>query len=82
MTFVGWFGFCESSLISSSCLVQVILMSATLNGSQFAEYYGGCPVLHIPGFMFPVTAYYLPDLLHMIDYQVRSQGDYRTPPSD
>jgi ATP-dependent RNA helicase DHX36 len=46
-------------------------MSATLNGSQFAEYYGGCPVLHIPGFMFPVTAYYLPELLHMIDYQVR-----------
>ncbi len=46
-------------------------MSATLNGSQFAEYYGGCPVLHIPGFMFPVTAFYLPDLLHMIDYQVR-----------
>jgi ATP-dependent RNA helicase DHX36 len=57
-------------LVKYRPFVQVILMSATLNGSQFAEYYGGCPVLHIPGFMFPVTAYYLPDLLHMIDYQV------------
>lgn len=45
--------------------LKVILMSATLNAEQFSEYYGNCPMLHIPGFTFPVKEYYLEDVLEL-----------------
>jgi len=43
--------------------LKVILMSATLNASKFSEYFGGCAIFEIPGFTFPVTQYYLEDVL-------------------
>eukprot|EP00959_Pyramimonas_sp_CCMP1952_P109978 2300507-Pyramimonas_sp.AAC.1 len=30
-------------------------MSATLNEQIFADYFGSCPVIRIPGFMHPVS---------------------------
>ena len=42
--------------------LKVVLMSATLNATQFS-YLNNCPVLHIPGFMYPVTTFYLEDVL-------------------
>jgi ATP-dependent RNA helicase DHX36 len=43
-------------------------MSATLNAEQFAKYYGDCPCIDIPGFTYPVTEYYLEDVLEMTRY--------------
>lgn len=43
--------------------LKVILMSATLNAPMFADYFGGCPVVSIPGRAHPVTAFYLEDAL-------------------
>lgn len=40
-------------------------MSATLNAELFSEYFGGCPMLHIPGFTFPVKEFYLEDVIEM-----------------
>ena len=34
--------------------LRLILMSATLNAPLFVNYFGGCPVVHIPGFTYPV----------------------------
>lgn len=48
--------------------MKVILMSATLNAKQFAKYYGDCPCMNIPGFTYPVTEYYLEDVLEMTRY--------------
>jgi len=48
--------------------LKVIIMSATLNGEQLSRFFYNCPVLKIPGFMHPVQAYYLKDVLEMIDY--------------
>ncbi|XP_069186180.1 ATP-dependent DNA/RNA helicase DHX36 isoform X2 [Procambarus clarkii] len=48
--------------------LKIILMSATLNADQFSEYYGGCPMLHIPGFTFPVKEYYLEDVLELTGF--------------
>lgn len=45
--------------------LKVILMSATLNAEQFSEYFGGCPMIHIPGFTYPVKEYYLEDVLEV-----------------
>ncbi|CAL7947300.1 unnamed protein product [Xylocopa violacea] len=43
--------------------LKVLLMSATLNSERFSQYYGGCPMIHIPGFTYPVEEFYLEDIL-------------------
>lgn len=44
-------------------------MSATLNSEAFSKYYGNCPHLNIPGFTFPVTQYFLEDILEKVKFQ-------------
>ena len=38
-------------------------MSATLNSEQFSKYYNDCPMIHIPGFTYPVEEFFLEDVL-------------------
>jgi hypothetical protein len=33
---------------------QQILMSATIDAERFSEYFGGCPIIRVPGFTYPV----------------------------
>lgn len=35
--------------------LKVILMSATINISLFSSYFGGAPVVQVPGRLFPIT---------------------------
>ncbi|XP_003486528.1 ATP-dependent DNA/RNA helicase DHX36 isoform X1 [Bombus impatiens] len=49
--------------------LKVILMSATLNSERFSSYYNDCPMIHIPGFTYPVTEFYLEDILSFTEYQ-------------
>ncbi|GCB61548.1 hypothetical protein scyTo_0004115 [Scyliorhinus torazame] len=46
--------------------LKIILMSATSDTERISEYYGNCPIVTVPGFMFPVKDYYLDDLLPML----------------
>ncbi|CAN0914016.1 DExH-box ATP-dependent RNA helicase DExH6 [Linum grandiflorum] len=46
--------------------LRLILMSATLDAERFAQYFGGCPIIRVPGFTFPVTAFYLEDALSIL----------------
>ncbi|XP_063772172.1 ATP-dependent DNA/RNA helicase DHX36 isoform X1 [Pseudophryne corroboree] len=48
--------------------LKVILMSATLNAEKFSQYFDHCPMLHIPGFTFPVQEYLLEDIIEMLNY--------------
>ncbi|XP_040830767.1 ATP-dependent DNA/RNA helicase DHX36 isoform X2 [Ochotona curzoniae] len=57
--------------------LKVILMSATLNAEKFSEYFGNCPMIHIPGFTFPVTEYLLEDIIEKIRY-VPEQKEHRS----
>ncbi|KAK8400341.1 hypothetical protein O3P69_003203 [Scylla paramamosain] len=57
--------------------LKVVLMSATLNAEQFSEYFGGCPMLHIPGFTYPVKEYYLEDVLEITRFMF--ENDKHTP---
>ena len=44
-------------------------MSATVNASLFADYFGkNTPILHIPGRTFPVQTFYLEDVLDVFKY--------------
>ncbi|KAK9814740.1 hypothetical protein WJX72_010718 [[Myrmecia] bisecta] len=48
--------------------LRLILMSATLHIDLFSQYFGGCPVVNVPGFTYPVQDFYLEDVLSMIGY--------------
>jgi pre-mRNA-splicing factor ATP-dependent RNA helicase DHX15/PRP43 len=40
--------------------LKLVVMSATLDAEQFKEYFGGAPLLKVPGRMFPVEIFYSP----------------------
>eukprot|EP00898_Chlorokybus_atmophyticus_P000428 jgi/Chlat1/1386/Chrsp12S02051 len=43
--------------------LRLVLMSATLNAELFSSYFGGCPIVRVPGFTHPVRSYFLEDVL-------------------
>ena len=51
--------------------LKVILMSATMETELFTSFFYGAPLISVPGRTFPVSSYYLEDLLdatnHIID---------------
>ena len=48
--------------------LRLILMSAALDISVFSNYFGSCPVMHVQGKCFPVTEYFLEDVLELTDH--------------
>ncbi|CAN1351884.1 DExH-box ATP-dependent RNA helicase DExH6 [Linum perenne] len=46
--------------------LRLILMSATLDAERFSQYFGGCPIIRVPGFTFPVRTFYLEDVLSIL----------------
>lgn len=47
--------------------LKVLLMSATLNAESFSTYYNKCPMIHIPGYTYPVKEFYLEDVLSLVE---------------
>lgn len=41
-------------LLQTNRTIKVVLMSATINQKTFVDYFGGAPVIEIPGFTHPV----------------------------
>jgi ATP-dependent RNA helicase DHX36 len=56
--------------------LKLVLMSATLNAEAFSSYFGGCPVVSIPGRAHPVTEHRLEDVLQVTGYEVQPGSDY------
>ncbi|KAK2431476.1 DExH-box ATP-dependent RNA helicase DExH6 [Trifolium repens] len=54
--------------------LRLILMSATIDTERFSKYFGGCPIIQVPGFTYPVKTYYLEDVL----FAVKSSNDDTT----
>lgn len=50
--------------------LKLILMSATLDAELFSSYFGGAPVVRIPGFTYPVRTHFLEDILEMSGYRL------------
>ncbi|XP_076906180.1 DExH-box ATP-dependent RNA helicase DExH6-like [Bidens hawaiensis] len=46
--------------------LRVVLMSATLDAERFSEYFGGCPIIRVPGFTYDVKRFYLEDVLLLL----------------
>ncbi|XP_075058122.1 ATP-dependent DNA/RNA helicase DHX36 [Mixophyes fleayi] len=60
-------------LVKSRSDLKVILMSATLNAEKFSQYFDRCPMLHIPGFTYPVKEYLLEDIIEMLKYSPKDK---------
>ncbi|KAI2667144.1 ATP-dependent RNA helicase DHX30 [Labeo rohita] len=43
--------------------LRVVLMSATGDTQRLSQYFGGCPVVRVPGFMHPVQARFLEEVI-------------------
>lgn len=56
--------------------LRVVLMSATVNTEKFSEYWGNCPVLHIPGRTFPVSSLFLEDVVQLTGYALEEDSEY------
>ena len=56
-------------LLATRSDVRLVLMSAAFNTDVFTAYFGGCPRLHVPGFMYPVDEGFLEDALHAVGFR-------------
>lgn len=56
--------------------LRIILMSATLDADKFSKYLGGCPVLHVPGRMFPVNVFFLEDAVERTGWPISEDSPY------
>lgn len=56
--------------------LKLVLMSATLNSDAFSKYFGGCPVVSIPGRAHPVQEFRLEDVLEVTGHQVQEGSDF------
>ncbi len=56
-------------VLPSAPHLRLILMSATLHIDLYSGYFGGCPVIHVPGRMHPVEDLFLEDCLKLTGYQ-------------
>ncbi|KQK02430.1 hypothetical protein BRADI_2g01360v3 [Brachypodium distachyon] len=52
--------------------LRLVLMSATLNADLFSSYFGGAPMIHIPGFTYPVRSRFLEDILEVTGHRLTS----------
>ncbi|KAL0966191.1 hypothetical protein UPYG_G00292100 [Umbra pygmaea] len=57
--------------------LRVVLMSATGDNQRLAQYFGGCPVVSVPGFMHPVRDLYLEDVLREMGRPPPSRTDLK-----
>lgn len=51
-------------------------MSATLDASLFCNFFGGAPLIQVPGRTFPVTEYYLEDIIDSTDHVIEEDSRY------
>ena len=49
------------ALLKKRTDLRLVITSATLDADRFSEYFGGAPVVRIPGRAFPVDVFYLGD---------------------
>ncbi|XP_068103375.1 3'-5' RNA helicase YTHDC2 isoform X2 [Hyperolius riggenbachi] len=57
--------------------LKLILSSAALDVNLFLRYFGGCPVIHIPGRPFEVKEMFLEDILRTTGYRNKDMLKYK-----
>lgn len=57
--------------------MRLILMSATINADLFSKYFRNAPTIHIPGLTFPVSEFYLEDVLEKTRYEIQELDSFQ-----
>ena len=68
-------------MLSVNPHIKIVLMSATLNSNLFVDYFQdidsiNCDIVNIPGRAFPVTQFYLEDVLEQTNHEITSDSEY------
>ena len=58
--------------------LKVVLMSATIDASTLSSYFFNCPIIDIPGRTFPVTEFFLEDILGFTGHIPENTSSTRT----
>ncbi|PCH33517.1 pre-mRNA-splicing factor ATP-dependent RNA helicase prp22 [Wolfiporia cocos MD-104 SS10] len=64
------------SLLQQRPDLKVILMSATVNAEKISDYFGGVPILQVPGRTFPVDVRYLEDAIELTRWEITENSPY------
>ncbi|KAF8832459.1 hypothetical protein HHX47_DHR1001422 [Lentinula edodes] len=64
------------SLLEQRSDLKVVLMSATVDAEKISEYFGGCPMLHVPGRTYPVDVRYLEDAVEYTQWSITENSPY------
>jgi ATP-dependent RNA helicase A len=48
--------------------LKVVLMSATIDTSLFADYFNGAPIIEVYGRTYPIQEYFLEDIVQMLEF--------------
>ncbi|EJD52139.1 P-loop containing nucleoside triphosphate hydrolase protein [Auricularia subglabra TFB-10046 SS5] len=64
------------SMLQQRPNLKVVLMSATLNAEKISDFFGGCPIMQVPGRTFPVDVRYLEDAIEFTGWQVKEGSQY------
>ncbi|PIK46853.1 putative ATP-dependent RNA helicase DHX30 [Apostichopus japonicus] len=51
------------SALKSNPNLTLLLMSASINAEMFSRYFDGCPLISVPGRMYQVQEYFLPEVM-------------------
>lgn len=51
-------------------------MSATLDAEKISTYFGGCPILRVPGRTFPVDVRFLEDAVELTQWTIKENSPY------
>ena len=70
------------SLIVRRPDLKVVLMSATVDAQKFSSYFGGAPVLNVPGRTFPVKRHFLEDAVELTGHVPEDDDQNRTAEED
>nr|KYP54700.1 ATP-dependent RNA helicase Dhx29 [Cajanus cajan] len=62
-------------LLPSNPHLHLILMSASVDAARFSQYFGACPIIHVPGLTYPVKTHYLEDVLSIVKSRAYSYHD-------
>ncbi|CAL1285754.1 unnamed protein product [Larinioides sclopetarius] len=49
-------------LLETNKTIKILIMSASFNTYVFSQYFNNCPVIHVPGNVYPVKEYFLEKL--------------------
>lgn len=64
------------SLLQERPDLKVVLMSATVDAEKISNYFGGTPILKVPGRTFPVDVRFLEDAIELTKWKVTENSPY------